>query len=201
MIVRDALQERGRYLQQLQATTRAAALTVDVEIRRLQAIVETLSEAPKLRSANATFLASIVSPRRQFRPTGHANCPLRAVGACRLCHQPAVRGDPSPATAIPETVAARRGNQADGGLRPVYLAGHQVPLARHRGPGDRERRRCVCAGRGLPAGLRLADFRREPFPAGVLGVMIDRNNIILARKQSETEFLGSRSASQSSWKQ
>ena len=49
MIVRDALQEHGRYLQQLQATTRAAAQTVDVEIRRLQAIVETLREAPKLR--------------------------------------------------------------------------------------------------------------------------------------------------------
>jgi hypothetical protein len=49
MIVRDALQEHNRYLQQLQATTRAVAQTVDVEIHRLQAIVETLRESPKLR--------------------------------------------------------------------------------------------------------------------------------------------------------
>ena len=49
IIVRDALQAHAQYLQQLQATTHAAAQTVDVGIHRLQAVVETLRESPKLK--------------------------------------------------------------------------------------------------------------------------------------------------------
>ena len=90
MIVRDALQERGRYLQQLQATTRAAALTIDVEVRRLQAIVETLSEAPKLRERDLPGFYSFAKAAVQDQPGARVPT-LRAVGTCRSCHQPAIR--------------------------------------------------------------------------------------------------------------
>ena len=192
MIVRDALQERGRYLQQLQATTRAAALTIDVEVRRLQAIVETLSEAPKLRERDLPGFYSFAKAAVQDQP-----------GARVLLYEPSGRvvlatnlpfGDPSPATAIPKLVerVAATGQMAVSDLftspatRSLSLA-IAVPVI------ENDVVALVLAVAFPPAYVSQV-FGRERFPTDFLSLMIDRNGIIIARKQSETEFLG-RSAS------
>jgi hypothetical protein len=188
MIVRDALQERGRYLQQLQATTRAAALTIDVEVRRLQAIVETLGEAPKLRERDLPGFYSFAKAAVQDQP-----------GARVLLYEPSGRvvlatnlpfGDPSPATAIPKLVerVAATGQMAVSDLftspatRSLSLA-IAVPVI------ENDVVALVLAVAFPPAYVSQV-FGRERFPTDFLSLMIDRNGIIIARKQSETEFLG-----------
>jgi signal transduction histidine kinase len=191
MIVRDALQARAQYLQQLQATTWAVAATVDVEIRRLQAIVETLSEAPKLKDERERDLRGFYG----FAKAAVHDQP----GARILLYEPSGRtvfatnlpfGDPLPATAIPKIVQrvaeTRQMVVSDlftsSATRSLALA-IAVPVI------ENDAASFVLAVVFPPEDVSQA-FRNEQFPAGFLSLMIDRNGIIIARRQREPELLG-----------
>jgi hypothetical protein len=190
MIVRDALQEHDRYLQQLQATTHAAAQTVDVEIRRLQAIVETLRESPKLSERERDlrgfygFAKAAVSGQPDTRivlydPSG------RVVLATNLPF-----AQPAPPTAIPTTVqhvaetaqAAVSDLYTSSGTRSLSLA-IVVPVIENDVV-------AFLLGVVFPPRSVSQIFRSQPFPAGMIGLVFDRNNIIIARTQGETEYVG-----------
>jgi signal transduction histidine kinase len=191
MIVRDALQEHDRFLQQLQATTRAAAQTVDVEVRRLQAIVETLRESPKLRERERDlrgfygFAKAAVSAYPGTRIvlydlSGHV------VFATNLPFD----GPAPPPTAIPTTlqrvVETRHAVISDlfttSATRSLSLA-IMVPVI------ENDAITFVLSVVFPPASVSQI-FRSQPLPTGMLGVVIDRNNVILARTQGEAEYVG-----------
>ena len=190
MIVRDALLAHAQYLQQLQATTRAAAQTVDVEIHRLQAIVETLSQSPKLQERERDlrgfygFAKAAVSGYADTRIVLY-DLSGRIVFATNLPFE-----EPLSQTAISATVqrAAETRQSAVSDLftasatRSLSLA-ILVPVIENDAVP-------FVLGVVFSPGSVSQIFRREPFPAGVLGVVIDRNNIILARTQSEAQFIG-----------
>ena len=189
MIVRDALQEHGRYLQQLQATTRAAAQTVDVEVRRLQAIVETLSESPKLRERDRDlrgfygFAKAAVSGYPGTRivlydPSGYivfaTNLPFEAQSLSAI------------STTVQRVAETRQTAISDlftsSATRSLSLA-VLVPVTENDAVS-------FVLGVVFPPGSISQIFRSQPLPTGILGVVIDRNNIIIARTQGEAEYVG-----------
>jgi signal transduction histidine kinase len=190
IIVRDALQAHAQYLQQLQATTHAAAQTVDVGIHRLQAVVETLRESPKLKERErdlrgfygfAKAAVSVYADTRivLYHPSG------RIVFATNLPFE-----EPLSQTAISATVQrVRETRQAvvsdlftASATRTLSLA-ILVPVIENDAVP-------FVLGVVFPPESVSQIFRREPFPMGVLGVVIDRNNIVLARTQGEAQYIG-----------
>ncbi|MGC1411585.1 MAG: GAF domain-containing protein [Acetobacteraceae bacterium] len=188
MIVRDALQEHGRYLQQLQATTRAAAQTVDVEIRRLQAIVETLREAPKLREHDLPafygFAKRAISdyPGSRivlYEPSGHivfaTNLPFEQRQSLTAISTTIQRVAETRRPVVSDLFTASATRSPSLAILVPVIENDAVPFV---------------LGVVVPPGAVSEIFRSQPLPAGVLGVMFDRNNIIIARTQNEAEYVG-----------
>ncbi len=191
MIVRDALQERGRYLQQLEATTLAGARTVDVEIRRLQAIVETLREAPALRASDLDlvrfyrFAKAAVSGQPNTRVVLF-DPSVRVVFATNLPFE----GTWPPSAAIQKLVQrvkeTRQTAIADLFTSPITRSPSLAIVA----PVIEDGAVSFVLAVVFPPAYVSQIFRSQPLPTGVLAVLIDRNNIVLARTQSEAEYVG-----------
>ncbi len=188
MIVREAEQARDRYLQQLEATTRASAQTIDVEIRRLQAIVETLREGPKLRERDLPGFYGFAKAAVAEQPGVRIALYDPSGGIVFATNLPF--GERVPPTAIRpmvERVAATRRMM----VSDLYIAaatrtpslGILVPVVENDAV-------AFVLGVIFPPAYISQLLLGEALPNGVLGVVVDRNNIIIARTQDDAEYAG-----------